>query len=74
MISKPKSTITYKEVTVDGIVVYVKVLWGEAHIGNIYQQAASIGGDWYYKAFGSGKGPFRGHKTIASVKVALEGE
>lgn len=68
-----KSTLSFEEVTTNDGVSYVKVKWGNAHIGNIHQQPAAIGGEWYYKAHGAGKGPFRGYPSIQDVKISLQG-
>lgn len=68
-----KSTLNFQEVKTDDGIAYVKVFWGAAHIGNIHQQPESIGGEWYYKAHGAGKGPFRGYPTVESVKISLMG-
>jgi len=68
-----QSTLSFQEVKTDDGIEYVKVFWGLAHIGNIRQQPESIGGEWYYKAHGTGKGPFRGYPSLRDVKISLMG-
>lgn len=64
-------SLTFEDVKEEGAVKSVKVFWGASHIGNIHQ--SGISEDWFYKAHGAGKGPFREYPSIQDVKISLMG-